>query len=63
MAGYSCKNCTNIKELTGNFNSIVEGKVLIIANEMTNFGEDKRANNEGLKSIETDYTIRINEKN
>ncbi|KAA6372786.1 MAG: hypothetical protein EZS28_031687, partial [Streblomastix strix] len=63
MAGYSCKNCTNIKELTGNFRSIVEGKVLIIANEMTNFGEDKRANNEGLKSIESDYTIRINEKN
>ncbi|KAA6369966.1 MAG: hypothetical protein EZS28_034507, partial [Streblomastix strix] len=63
MAGYSRKNCTNIKELTENFNSIVEGNVLIVANEMSNFGEDKQTNNEGLKSIETDYTIRINEKN
>lgn len=63
LAGYSCKNVTDISELTGNFNSIVENKMLIVLNEVKNCGDDRMANFNALKSIITDDTIRINEKN
>lgn len=63
LSGYSCKNVTDISELTGNFNSIVEGKMLIVLNELRNCGDDRMANFNSLKSIITDDTIRINEKN
>ena len=62
-AGYSEKNITDIQELTGNFNSVVENKMLLILNELRNFGEDRMVNFNSLKSIITDNTIRINEKN
>jgi len=63
MAGYSCKNVTDINELTGNFNSVVENKMLIVLNELKNNGEDRMVNFNALKSVITDDTIRINEKN
>ena len=63
LVGYSCKNVTDISELTGNFNSIVENKMLIVLNEVKNCGDDRMANFNALKSIITDDTIRINEKN
>ena len=63
LSGYSCKNVTDISELTGNFNSIVEDKMLIVLNEVKNCGDDRLANFNALKSIITDSTIRINEKN
>lgn len=62
-SGYSEKNITDIAELTGNFNSVVENKMLVILNELRNFGEDRMVNFNSLKSIITDDTIRINEKN
>lgn len=63
MKGYSAKNITDISELTGQFNSIVEGKMLIVLNELKNCGDDRLANFNALKSIITDDIIRINEKN
>lgn len=63
LAGYSENNVTDISELTGNFNSIVENKMLIVLNEVKNCGDDRLANFNALKSIITDTSIRINEKN
>ena len=63
MKGYSAKNITDINELTGQFNSIVEGKMMIVLNELKNCGDDRLANFNALKSIITDIMIRINEKN
>lgn len=60
---YAEKNITDISELTGQFNSVVESKMLIVLNEMKNVGDDRMANFNALKSIITDDTIRINEKN
>ena len=62
LSGYSAKNITDISELTGQFNSIVEGKILIVLNELKNCGDDRLANFNSLKSIITDDSIRINEK-
>ena len=63
LAGYSENNVTEIGELTGNFNSVVEAKMLIVLNELKNVGDDRLANFNSLKSIITDKLIRINEKN
>ena len=63
LAGYSENNVTEMNELTGNFNSVVEDKMLIVLNELKNHGEERMANFNALKSIITDKTIRINEKN
>ena len=57
------RSVTDISELTGNFNSIVENKMLIVLNEVKNCGDDRLANFNALKSIITDNSIRINEKN
>ena len=62
LSGYSIKNLTEIGELTGTFNSVVEAKMLIVLNELRNIGEERLANFDSLKSIITDKTIRINEK-
>ena len=62
LAGYSTKNITDISELTGTFNSVVEGRMLLILNEMKNCGDERMANFNALKSVITDNTIRINEK-
>ena len=63
LAGYSAKNITDISELTGNFNSVVESKMFIVLNELSNCGVNCFADFNSLKSIITDDTIRINEKN
>ena len=63
LAGYAAKNVTDISELTGNFNSVVESKMLIVLNELSNCSNGKQINFNTLKSIITDNTIRINEKN
>ena len=63
LSGYSENNINQIGELTGNFNSVVESKMLLVLNELKNVGEDRLANFDTLKSIITDKTIRINEKN
>ena len=63
LSGYSENNVNQISELTGNFNSVLESKMLLVLNELKNVGEDRLANFDTLKSIITDKTIRINEKN
>ena len=63
LSGYSVNNVTEISELTGNFNSVIEDKMLLVLNELKNVGDDRLANFNSLKSIITDKTIRINEKN
>eukprot|EP00770_Monocercomonoides_exilis_P016663 MONOS_16641.1-p1 / transcript=MONOS_16641.1 / gene=MONOS_16641 / organism=Monocercomonoides_exilis_PA203 / gene_product=Poxvirus D5 protein / transcript_product=Poxvirus D5 protein / location=Mono_scaffold01959:418-1086(-) / protein_length=222 / sequence_SO=supercontig / SO=protein_coding / is_pseudo=false len=63
LVGYSCPNVTKIAEQTGQFSCIVEGQMLIVLNELKNVGDDRTANFDALKSIITDSTIRINEKN
>ena len=62
FAGYSASNVTDIEELTGSFNSVIEGKMLLVCNEMKNYGSSRLANHDALKSIITDTRIRINEK-
>ncbi|KAA6360749.1 MAG: hypothetical protein EZS28_043724 [Streblomastix strix] len=62
MAGYSAKNITDIEEITGNFNSVIENKSLIILNELKNFTEQRALNSNALKSVITDDVQRINEK-
>ncbi|KAA6385123.1 MAG: hypothetical protein EZS28_019349 [Streblomastix strix] len=59
---YSCPNITNIDEFTGNFNSIVENKMFAVLNEMRNY-DSKKCVATVMKSIISDESIRINEKN
>ena len=63
LAGYSAKNVTDISELIGSFNSVVESKMFIVLNEVSNCGVNCSVDFNSLKSIITDDTIRINEKN
>ena len=56
---YSAPNVVDIKEITGKNNQIIEGKMLIVLNEMRNYGESKVANFDTLKSRITDKTVRI----
>ncbi|KAA6391207.1 MAG: hypothetical protein EZS28_013265 [Streblomastix strix] len=62
MAGYSAKNITDIEEKTGNFNSVIENKSLIVLNELKNFTKQRALNSNALKYVITDDVQRINEK-
>ncbi|KAA6354618.1 MAG: hypothetical protein EZS28_049855, partial [Streblomastix strix] len=59
---YSCPNITNIDEFTCNFNQFVENKMFSVMNEIRNYDSKKSVAIE-MKSIISDLTIRINEKN
>ena len=52
MSGYSVSNITEISELTGNFNSVIESKMLLVLNELKNAGEDRLANFNALEKID-----------
>ncbi|KAA6366885.1 MAG: hypothetical protein EZS28_037588, partial [Streblomastix strix] len=60
---YSCPNITNIDEFTGDFNSVVENKMFSVLNEMRNYNDSKKGIATVMKSIISDESIRINEKN
>ena len=60
--GYVNANITNMDELTGNFNTAIEGKMLCFCNELKNVGDERAANFDCLKSVITEYPIRYNEK-
>ncbi|KAA6396707.1 MAG: hypothetical protein EZS28_007767 [Streblomastix strix] len=60
---YSCSNITNIDEFTGRFNSVVENKMFSVLTEMMNYNDSKKGVATVMKSIISDLTIRINEKN
>lgn len=62
LDGYVSPNITNMDELTGSFNTAIEGMTLCFCNELKNVGEERVANFDGLKSLITDYRIRYNEK-
>jgi hypothetical protein len=57
LAGYSAKNVTDIDDLAGKFNAVIENKMLVIANEMKNCGESRMPNMDALKSIITDNSF------
>ncbi|KAA6400330.1 MAG: hypothetical protein EZS28_004147 [Streblomastix strix] len=63
LAGYSSKNITDIDDFVGKFNAAIENKILTIANEMKNFGESRMSNMDAMKSIITEYSFVVNEKN
>ena len=60
--GYVNPNITNMEELTGSFNTAIEGVMLVVCNELKNVGEERTANFDCLKSLITEYDIRYNEK-
>lgn len=60
--GYVNANITNMNELTGDFNTAIEGKMLCVGNELKNVGDERAANFDCLKSVITEYDIRYNEK-
>ncbi len=62
LSPYAAKNVTNMAELTGSFNTVIEGRSLIVLNEVKNAGTDRFANYDALKSIITERAIRIEEK-
>ena len=60
--GYINANITNMDELTGQFNTAIEGKVICVGNELKNVGDERAANFDCLKSLITEKAIRYNEK-
>jgi hypothetical protein len=62
-SGYSASNINKMDEVTGNFNAVLLSKVFLVLNEIKNVGEEKNANYDNLKSIITDPSYTINEKN
>ncbi len=62
LSPYAAKNVTNMDQITGNFNAVIEGRSLIVLNEVKNAGTDRYANYDALKSIISEAAIWINEK-
>lgn len=59
LAGYALPNITDIREIIGKNNGIIEDRMLIVMNEMRNYGESYMANFDTLKSRITDPVIHI----
>ncbi|KAA6374001.1 MAG: hypothetical protein EZS28_030471, partial [Streblomastix strix] len=60
---YSQPNISTIEEFTGTFNSVVKNVMFAVLNEIMNYNESKKGTAQAMKTIITDKTIRINEKN
>ncbi|KAA6355406.1 MAG: hypothetical protein EZS28_049067 [Streblomastix strix] len=60
---YCQPNISTIEEFTGTFNSVIENVMFAVLNEMMNYYESKKGTAHAMKTIITDKTIRINEKN
>ncbi|KAA6403762.1 MAG: hypothetical protein EZS28_000718 [Streblomastix strix] len=60
---FSCPNITNIEEFTGDFNSVVENKMFAVLNEIRNYNDFKKGIATVMKSIISDQSIIIIEKN
>ena len=63
MARYANNNITNIEDIVGKFNASLENKKLIIINELMSVDMNKQLNSDALKSVITDKTVNINQKN
>ncbi|KAA6380554.1 MAG: hypothetical protein EZS28_023919 [Streblomastix strix] len=61
-SGYSTKNVTEIDDMVGKFNAVIENQMFVIANEMKNCGDARMPNMDALKSIITDSSFQVNEK-
>ena len=63
MKKYSNRNLTNIDNIVGKFNASIENKTLIVCNELSSAESNKYLNSDALKSVITENTIDINQKN
>ena len=63
MARYANNNITDIEDIVGKFNASLENKKLIVVNELKSVDMNKQLNSDALKSVITDRTININQKN
>jgi hypothetical protein len=63
LSGYCNKNVTDVDDICGEVNTGIEGNLLVVANELTNAGEGRYANFDALRSVITDDTITVNQKN
>lgn len=63
MGRYANNNITTIESIVGKFNALLENKKLLILNELQSIDKCKYLNSDALKSIITDTTININQKN
>lgn len=60
--GYSEPNVSKLDSIAGKFNAAVEGKILLVLNEMRNSGENQSNEFDSLKTIVTDYVFMLNQK-
>ncbi len=60
---YSNRNITNIDHIIGKFNTSIENMKLIICNELSSAETNKYLNSDALKSVITEKTTTIEEKN
>lgn len=63
MARYANQNITSIDSVIGKFNAVLENKKLLILNELQRIDSNKYLNSDALKSVITDKSININQKN
>lgn len=63
MARYANENITSIDSVIGKFNAVLENKKLLILNELQSIDSNKYLNSDALKSVITDKSININQKN
>lgn len=62
MKRYSVRNLTDISQLVGKFNAVVENTKLIVCNEMASADANLRLDENSLKSIITDSEIGVEDK-
>ena len=63
MARYANDNITSIESIVGKFNAALENKKLLILNELQSVDMNKYLNSDALKSVISDSTVNINQKN
>jgi hypothetical protein len=61
-APYSSRNITNINDITGQFNSLIENKVFAVCNELKSDKDNKAVDTQQLKSLNTENSFVVNEK-
>ena len=63
MARYANENVSSIESIVGKFNAVLENKKLLVLNELQSIDANKYLNSDALKSVITDKSININQKN
>lgn len=62
LSGYSEKNITSLKDISSDFNSVLENKKLIVCNELKSNNDGEKLDSNTIKSIWTEQVQRIGEK-